>query len=212
MGRAAMSDVRRMRDKGLVAPRDEELAVLKIRLLLIALVALASVGGSSASPTASPLGPIDFVVGATEDQTLGIDDGGATLYRQMTSHGLGAIRMSVDYQPTAPRRPSAEGAARARHPGGNRRRRPRHALDLAGSQLRRDGRAERRAQVRRRTRRSSRARSRRSPTSSSATSRTSATSGSRRTTRTARSRPRQRTRPRSRRATTRSRTSIRRST
>ncbi len=91
-----------MRDKGLVVPRDEELAVLKIPLLLIALVALASVGGSSASPTASPLGPLDFVVGATEDQTLGMDDGGATLYRQMTSHGLGAIRMSVDYQPTAP--------------------------------------------------------------------------------------------------------------
>ena len=89
-----------MRDKGLVAPRDEELAVLKFLLLLVALVALAFVGGSSASPTASPLGPIDFVVGATEDQTLGFDDGGASLYRQMTSHGLGAIRMSVDYEPS----------------------------------------------------------------------------------------------------------------
>jgi hypothetical protein len=102
MGRAAHAVVRQVRDKGLVDPRDEELVVPKIPLLLIALVALAFVAGSSASPTASPMGPPEFVVGATEDQALGFDDGGASLYRQMRTYGLGAIRMSVDYEPTAP--------------------------------------------------------------------------------------------------------------
>src|SRR3954470_18474913 len=100
MGRAADAHVRPPWDKGLVAPRNEELAVLKFRLLLVALVGLVFVGGSSASPAASPLGPIDFVVGATEDQSLGFDDGGASLYRQMTTYGLGAVRMSVDYEPS----------------------------------------------------------------------------------------------------------------
>jgi hypothetical protein len=48
------------------------------------------------------LGPPSFVVGASEDQTLGFDDGGAALYDQMASYGLGVIRMSVDYEPSAP--------------------------------------------------------------------------------------------------------------
>ena len=201
-----------MRDKGLVAPRDEELAVLKFPLLLVALVALASVGGSSASPTASPLGPLrlrrrrhrgpDARLRRRRRHAVPPDDV-VRARRDPDVRGLRADRAGG---------PPAGGAARAGHPRGDRGRRPRHSLDLARSQHRRDRRAERRAQVRRRTRPSSRARSRRSPTSSSATSRTSAISGSRRTTRTARSPPRPRTRLRSPRATTRSRLSMRTST
>ena len=97
-----MSDVRPLTDKGLVAPRDKGLAVRKSLLILAALAALASVGGSSASSRTASLGPSAFIVGATEDQTLGFDDGGETLYHQMTNHGLGALRMSVDYEPSEP--------------------------------------------------------------------------------------------------------------
>src|SRR6266542_5847817 len=104
-----LSDVRPLTDKGLVAPRDKGLAVRKSLLILAALAALASVGGSSASPTTASLGPSAFIVGATEDQTLGFDDGGATLYGQMTSHNLGAIRMSVDYEPSEPTTVQQEG-------------------------------------------------------------------------------------------------------
>jgi hypothetical protein len=117
-----MPDVRPLSDKGLVAPRNEGLAMLKFPLLLGAHVALASVGGSSASPPASPLGPPDFVVGATEDQSLGFDDGGASLFRQMTSYGLGAVRMSVDYEPSEPttiqQQAQLERAVRAATEGG----------------------------------------------------------------------------------------------
>ena len=74
----------------------------KSLLIPLALAALISAGGSSAAPKATPLGPTEFVVGATEDQTLGFDDGGTVLYRQMTSHDLGVIRMSVDYEPSEP--------------------------------------------------------------------------------------------------------------
>jgi len=59
------------------------------------------VGVSSAS-NATRLGPTEFVVGATEDQPLGFDDGGAVFYDQMASHRLGAARMSVDYEPSEP--------------------------------------------------------------------------------------------------------------
>jgi hypothetical protein len=45
---------------------------------------------------------LEFLVGATEDQTLGFDDGGTALYGQMTSRGIGALRMSVDYEPSQP--------------------------------------------------------------------------------------------------------------
>ena len=70
-------------------------------LIPVVLAALILVGVSSASPNAQ-LGPADFVVGATEDQPLGLDDGGAVVYGQMASHELGAIRMSVDYEPSEP--------------------------------------------------------------------------------------------------------------
>lgn len=70
----------------------------KYPLILIVFAALTLAGGSSASSSASRLG-VPFVVGATEDQMLGHDDGGAVLYDEMRSHGLGAIRMSVDYEP-----------------------------------------------------------------------------------------------------------------
>ena len=70
-------------------------------LIPVVLAALILVGVSSASPNAQ-LGPADFVVGATEDQPLGFDDGGAVVYGQMASHKLGAIRMSVDYEPSEP--------------------------------------------------------------------------------------------------------------
>ena len=66
-------------------------------LTLLALAALALAGGSSAAP-APHLGPLAFLVGATEDVVQGQDDGGAAIYTQMSAHGLGAIRMSVDYE------------------------------------------------------------------------------------------------------------------
>jgi hypothetical protein len=75
--------------------------VHKSLLILIAVSALAFVGGSSAS-RATQLGPALFVVGATEDQTQGEDVGGADIYDQMTSYRLGAIRMSVDYEKSDP--------------------------------------------------------------------------------------------------------------
>lgn len=71
----------------------------KSLLIPVALAALILAGASSASRTTSSLGPNQFVVGATEDQTLGFDDGGDLVYGQMTSHKLGAIRLSVDYEP-----------------------------------------------------------------------------------------------------------------
>ena len=69
---------------------------------LVGLAALLLSGSSSASPKAAQLGPPAFVVGATEDQSLGFDDGGDALFGQMASHKLGAIRMSVDYEPSDP--------------------------------------------------------------------------------------------------------------
>ena len=63
----------------------------KTLLIPVVLGALILVGVSSAS-NATQLGPADFVVGATEDQQLGFDDGGAVVYGQMASHELGAIR------------------------------------------------------------------------------------------------------------------------
>jgi hypothetical protein len=72
-----------------------------ILLLPAVLAALILVGGSSAA-NATRLGPPDFVVGATEDQPLGFDDGGAVVYGQMASHRFGAIRLSVDYEPSEP--------------------------------------------------------------------------------------------------------------
>jgi hypothetical protein len=75
--------------------------VRKTLLIPFVLAALILVGVSSASPNAR-LGPAEFVVGATENQPLGFDDGGAVVYGQMASHKLGAIRMSVDYEPSEP--------------------------------------------------------------------------------------------------------------
>jgi len=72
-----------------------------ILLIPAVLAALVLVGGSSAS-NAIRLGPAEFVVGATEDQPLGFDDGGAVVYDQMASHKLGATRMSVDFEPSEP--------------------------------------------------------------------------------------------------------------
>ena len=71
----------------------------KTPLILIVLAALALVGGSSAASSGTRLG-VPFVVGASEDQTLGYDDGGAVIYDEMRYNLLGAIRMSVDYDPT----------------------------------------------------------------------------------------------------------------
>jgi hypothetical protein len=67
-------------------------------LTILALAALVVAGGSTAAP-APKLGPLTFLVGATEDAVQGLDDGGAAMDAQMTAHGLGAIRMSVDYEP-----------------------------------------------------------------------------------------------------------------
>src|SRR3954452_18150140 len=88
-------------DKGLVVPRDERLAVRKSLLIIAAVAALVVAGASSGAP-AKPISPLPFVVGATEDQVLGFDDGGSAIYTQMTSHLLGAIRVSVDYEPSQP--------------------------------------------------------------------------------------------------------------
>ncbi|MFL6005239.1 MAG: hypothetical protein ACJ744_03210 [Gaiellaceae bacterium] len=73
----------------------------KSLLIISALAALVVAGASSGAP-AKPISPLPFVVGATEDQVLGFDDGGAAIYTQMTSHLLGAIRVSVDYEPSEP--------------------------------------------------------------------------------------------------------------
>src|SRR5204863_343765 len=80
-------------DKGLVVPRDERVAVRKSLLIIAALAALVVAGASSGAP-AAPVAPLPFVVGATEDQVLSYDDGGAAIYSQMTSHLLGAIAVS----------------------------------------------------------------------------------------------------------------------
>src|SRR3954454_15061033 len=88
-------------DKGLGVPRDERLAVRKSLLIIVALAALVVAGASSGAP-ANPVSPLPFVVGATEDQVLGFDDGGSPIYPQMTSHLLGAIRASVVYEPSDP--------------------------------------------------------------------------------------------------------------
>jgi hypothetical protein len=77
-----------------------------------ALAALALAGGSSATRGAAVLGPPSFVVGATEDLALSRPDGGAVVYDQMRQYGLGAIRMSVDYDPTQPTVVQREGALR----------------------------------------------------------------------------------------------------
>jgi hypothetical protein len=71
-------------------------------LILISLAALALVAGSSASQRSTALGPSSLIVGATEDSALGEEDGGAAQYEQMASFGLGAIRMSVDYEASQP--------------------------------------------------------------------------------------------------------------
>jgi hypothetical protein len=70
-------------------------------LIPVVLAALILVGGSSGS-NATRMGPAEFVVGATEGQPLGFDDGGAVVYEQMASHRLGATRMSVEYEPSQP--------------------------------------------------------------------------------------------------------------
>jgi hypothetical protein len=76
---------------------------LKFALVgLAAVAALLALAAALSAANATRLGPADFVVGATEDQPLGLDDGGAAIYDQMASHGLGAIRMSVDYEPSEP--------------------------------------------------------------------------------------------------------------
>jgi hypothetical protein len=64
--------------------------------------ALALVAGSAAAPRAIALGPPTYVVGATEDGALGLDDGGALVYEQMHSYGLGVVRMNVEYDRTQP--------------------------------------------------------------------------------------------------------------
>jgi hypothetical protein len=68
----------------------------------VILGALAFAAGTSASPNASRLGPPTYVVGATEDEALGLDDGGALVYTQMHDYGLGVVRMNVTYDRTQP--------------------------------------------------------------------------------------------------------------
>ena len=70
------------------------------------------VASSSASSKAPTLGPPSFVVGATEDHALWQEDGGAAVYDQMQLYGLGAIRMSVDYEPSEPTKVQQEDALR----------------------------------------------------------------------------------------------------
>jgi hypothetical protein len=67
-------------------------------LLILAAVAALAVAGASSGAPAKPVAPLPFVVGATEDQVLAFDDGGAAVYTSMASHLLGAIRVSVDYE------------------------------------------------------------------------------------------------------------------
>jgi hypothetical protein len=75
----------------------------KSHLLIAALLAaLALVAASSASTRTGGIGATEFLVGATEDHALGQDDGGAAMYDEMTSHGLRAVRLSVDYEGSDP--------------------------------------------------------------------------------------------------------------
>jgi len=69
---------------------------------VIFLGALALVAGSAASPSSTRLGPPAYVVGATEDQALGLDDGGSIAYAQMSDYGLKVVRMNVIYDRTQP--------------------------------------------------------------------------------------------------------------
>jgi hypothetical protein len=71
-------------------------------LFFSVLVAVVLVGVSSASPGSRALGPASFVVGATEDEALWANDGGAAVFDQMQLYGLDAVRMSVDYDPSQP--------------------------------------------------------------------------------------------------------------
>jgi hypothetical protein len=80
-------------------------SVKSLRFALVGLAAVAALltlTAASSAANATRLGPAGFVVGATEDHPLGLDDGGAVMYDQMSSHRLGAIRMSVDYEPSEP--------------------------------------------------------------------------------------------------------------
>src|SRR4029453_3576730 len=99
MTRVGQGHVRPFSDKGLVAPRDKGLVVRKTLLIPVAIASFLLVGASAPPRPPPSLGPEGFVVGATEDQTLGFDDGGELVYGQMTSHLLGAIRISVHYDP-----------------------------------------------------------------------------------------------------------------
>ena len=80
---------------------------------LCVLAALALVAGSSATSRTTALGPPSFTFGATEDRQLGDSDGGAAMYDQMRSYGLGEIRMSAWYDPARPAT-IPQGAALAR--------------------------------------------------------------------------------------------------
>jgi hypothetical protein len=95
-----MAEPGRVSDKGLVVPRNKKSPVGRSLLIFVALCALVPVGASSAARESRQLGPPTFVVGASEDQMLGYDDGGAALFQQMGSYGLGAVRISVDYEPS----------------------------------------------------------------------------------------------------------------
>src|SRR5262245_41689422 len=67
-----------------------------------AVAALLALTSTSSASNATRLRPAVFVVGETEDQPLGLDYGSAAVYEQMASHKLGAIRMSVSYDPSEP--------------------------------------------------------------------------------------------------------------
>jgi hypothetical protein len=86
-----------------------------MRIFVLALVSLCSVtlvASSSAASAAKSYGPAAFVVGATEDQALGLEDGGAATYEQMRSSGLGVVRMNVAYDAAQPTTIQQEAALR----------------------------------------------------------------------------------------------------
>jgi hypothetical protein len=70
-------------------------------VVICAFACIAVLSGAGVSNASSGVGSGPFVVGVTEDSSLGMDDGGLAMYTQMQSYGLKVIRMSVFWDGSA---------------------------------------------------------------------------------------------------------------